>query len=263
MTQSHQDDRRWNPSRYDEKHAYVWSLAADLIDLLSPKPGERILDLGCGTGHLTARIAELGAEVIGIDASAEMIAQARKNYPDLRFEIQDARDFRFDLPFDAVFSNAALHWIKEPERVIACIERALKPGGRFVAEFGGKGNIQRIVGAIKAACQAVGSSLKEESIPWYFPSLGEYAALLERNGLAVTEASLFDRPTALEGGEAGLRDWIETFAASLLQHLPPDRRPAVIQSIEEVLRPTLFQNGIWQADYKRLRLKAIKEGEPV
>lgn len=253
----------WNPSRYDEKHAYVWNLAADLIDLLSPKPGERILDLGCGTGHLTGRIAMLGAEGVGIDASPEMIAQARKNYPDLRFEIQDARAFRFDLPFDAVFSNAALHWVKEPERVIACIDRALKPGGRFVAEFGGKGNIARIVGAIKAACQAVGSPLKEESIPWYFPSLGEYAALLKRNGLAVTEASLFERPTPLEGGEAGLRDWIETFAASLLQHVPSDRRPAVIQTVEETLRPTLFQDGVWQADYKRLRLKAIKEGGPV
>lgn len=253
----------WNPSRYDEKHAYVWSLAADLIDLLSPKPGERVLDIGCGTGHLTGRIAELGAEVVGIDASAEMIAQARKNYPGLRFEVQDTRAFRFDLPFDAVFSNAALHWIKEPERVIVCVERALKPGGRFVAEFGGKGNIERIVGAIKEACKAASFPLKEEAIPWYFPSIGKYATLLERNHLEVSEAFLFDRPTPLEGGEAGLHDWIETFAASLLQHVPPDRRPAVIQEVEEALRPTLFQSGVWQADYKRLRLKAIKEGEPI
>jgi trans-aconitate methyltransferase len=253
----------WNPSRYDEKHPYIWRLAVDLIDLLNPKSGERILDLGCGTGHLTGRIAALGAEVIGIDASAEMIVQARKNYPDLRFEIQDARDFHFALPFDAVFSNAALHWIKEPERVITCIAGALRPGGRFVTEFGGKGNIERIIGAIREACKAAGSPLKEEAVPWYFPSIGEYAPLLERNGLAVTEAFLFDRPPPLEGGEVGLRDWIETFAGSLLQPIPPDRRSAVIQTVEEALRPTLFQNGIWQADYKRLRLKAIKEGEPI
>ena len=259
MTQRNQDAPRWNPALYDEKHSFVWKFGADLIDLLAPKQRERILDLGCGTGHLTARIAALGAEVIGIDASAEMIAQAQKNYPDLRFEARDARDFEFNEPFDAVFSNAALHWIKPPERVIACIAQALKPGGRFVAEFGGKGNIERTVGAIEAACAAVGSPLAQSAIPWYFPSIGEYASLLEKQGLMTTDASLFNRPTPLEGGEAGLRDWIETFAASLLQQVPPDRRPAVIQKVEEILRPALFQNGIWQADYKRLRLKAIKK----
>ena len=263
MTERSQDEHRWNPALYDERHPFVWGLAADLIDLLSPKPGERILDLGCGTGHLTGRIAALGAAVVGIDASAEMIDQARKNYPNLRFEIQDARDFRFDLPFDALFSNAALHWVKEPERAIVCIARALKPGGRFVAELGGKGNIRRIVGALGEACKEAGAPLKAETIPWYFPSIGEYAALLERNGLEITDAFLFDRPTPLEGGEAGLRDWIETFAGHLLQPLPPDRRSNVVQAVEEALRPTLFQNGVWQADYKRLRLKAIKEGEPV
>lgn len=196
-----------------------------------------------------------------MDASPKMISQARKNYPDLRFEIQDARDFRFDSPFDDVFSNAALHWIKEPEQAIVCIARTLKPGGRFVAEFGGKGNIERIIGAMREACKEAGFPLKGEAVPWYFPSIGEYAPLLERNGLEVTEAFLFDRPTPLEGGKAGLRDWIETFAGSLFQQIPPDRRSAVIQGVGEVLRPTLFQNGVWQADYKRLRLKAIKEGE--
>lgn len=259
MTQRNEDARRWDPALYDEKHSFVWKFGADLIDLLAPKQGERILDLGCGTGHLTGRIAALGAEVIGIDASAEMIHQARKNYPDLQFEVRDGRDFEFKEPFDAVFSNAALHWIKEPERVIACIARALKPGGRFVAELGGKGNIGRIIEALKEAFKAAGFSLKEAAIPWYFPSIGEYSALLERNGLEVTDASLFDRPTPLEGGETGLRDWIETFAASLLQHVPPDRRAAIIQTMEETLRPALFQNGIWQADYKRLRLRAIKK----
>ncbi|MBI3802703.1 MAG: methyltransferase domain-containing protein [Nitrospirae bacterium] len=250
---------KWNPTLYDDKHSFVWKFGAELIDLLAPQPEERILDIGCGTGHLTARIAALGAEMVGIDASAEMIAQARKSYPALRLEVQDAREFRFSEPFDAVFSNAALHWIKAPERVIACIARALKPGGRFVAELGGKGNIERIVGAMREAFKAAGSPLKEEMIPWYFPSIGEYATLLEKNGLEVTDASLFERPTPLEGGEAGLRDWIDTFAGSLLQQVPPDRRAAVIQTMEDVLRPILFQLGIWQADYKRLRLKAIKK----
>jgi len=259
MTKKDGEIPHWNPALYDDKHSFVWKFGADLIELLAPQKGERILDLGCGTGHLTAEIAAIGAEVVGIDASAEMIAQARKNYPNLQFEVRDARDFEFKEPFNAVFSNAALHWIKPPERVIVCIAQALKPGGRFVAEFGGKGNIARIVGALREAFKAAGSPLKEAAIPWYFPSIGEYSPLLERNGLEVTDASLFDRPTPLEGGEAGLRDWIETFASSLLQHLPPDRRASLIQTMEKTLRPTLFQNGIWQADYKRLRLKAIKK----
>lgn len=130
------EDHRWDPALYDNKHGFVWKSGADLVARLSPQQGERIVDLGCGTGHLTAQMAASGAEVVGLDADPEMIAQARANYPDLRFEIADARDFHLPAPFDAVFSNAALHWVTEPERPIACIARALKPGGRFIAEFG-------------------------------------------------------------------------------------------------------------------------------
>src|SRR2546423_15463085 len=133
--------RGWDPGLYDGKHAFVWQYGASLVELLQPRPGERILDLGCGTGHLTAQLAAAGANVLGIDSDAAMIEQARKAYPALHFEQRDARDFHFDEPFDAVFSNAVLHWIKEPERVIVCLRRALKPGGRFVAEFGGRGNV--------------------------------------------------------------------------------------------------------------------------
>src|SRR5262249_56540999 len=129
-------------------HSFVWKHGAALIEVLAPRPGERILDLGCGTGHLTAQIAEAGAEVIGIDSSPGMIAEARRLYPHVRFEVADARDFALDAGFDAAFSNAVLHWIKEPERAIACVRRALKPGGRFVAEFGGRGDVRAIVAAL-------------------------------------------------------------------------------------------------------------------
>jgi trans-aconitate methyltransferase len=132
----------WNAALYENKHAFVWQYGEDLLQLLNPKQGERILDLGCGTGQLTEKIATFGAVVMGIDNAPAMIEKARQNYPHLRFDVADARNFQVEQPLDAVFSNAALHWIKEPDAVINCVHQALKPGGRFVAEFGGKGNVQ-------------------------------------------------------------------------------------------------------------------------
>src|SRR6185503_16789135 len=140
-------DKQWDASLYDEKHSFVWKYGEEVVELLAPKYGERVLDLGCGTGHLTNKIAASGAIVVGIDVSADMIEQARTLYPGLSFEIADGTKFHFADPFDAVFSNAALHWIEEQDRVTDCIARALKPGGRFVAEFGGKDNTQKIKGA--------------------------------------------------------------------------------------------------------------------
>ncbi len=157
---------RWDSSLYDDRHSWVWKKVGDLIDLLGPQPGERILDLGCGTGHLSAKIAERGAEVIGLDGSASMIAQARQNYPKLKFTLADARTFPFDEAFDAVFSNAALHWIPDARSVITRISDCLKPGGRLVLEMGGKGNIARILAALTAALEEAGHAARN---PWYFP----------------------------------------------------------------------------------------------
>jgi SAM-dependent methyltransferase len=136
---------KWDASLYEAKHSFVWERGADLLELLAAQPGERILDLGCGTGHLTARIAEAGADVVGLDSSPEMIAEAKRNFPALEFIVGDAREFRFEKPFDAVFSNAMLHWVLEPESVVQSIGEALKTGGRFVAELGGQGNVERVV----------------------------------------------------------------------------------------------------------------------
>jgi trans-aconitate 2-methyltransferase len=244
---------RWDAGLYDEKHSFVWKYGAELIDLLAPQAGERILDLGCGTGHLTAQIAAAGAEVVGIDSSSEMVAEARHLYPHLRFEIADARDFRLPESFDAVFSNAVLHWVQEPERAIACIHRALRPGGRFVAEFGGRGNVRVIVAALTGAAAVVG--LGTWTHPWYYPGIAEYATLLERAGLEVTDASLFDRPTPLEG-EQGLRHWIEMFAGDVLGRIPAGDRERFFRRAEEALRPALHREGRWFADYRRLRIVA-------
>ncbi len=248
----------WDAGLYDDKHSFVWKHGAALIELLAPRQGERILDLGCGTGHLTAQIAEAGAEVVGIDASSSMIEEARRLYPDLRFEVADAREFSFDEPFDAVFSNAVLHWVKPPEEAIARVRRALKPGGRFVAEFGGRGNVRTLMSALDSASRAVGLGAWEH--PWYYPGIGEYARLLERDGLEVTDAFLFDRPTRLEG-EEGLRHWLEMFVGGLLDRVDPDRRESFFRAVEDYARPTLYRDGQWFADYRRLRVVARRTDE--
>ncbi len=186
----------WDAKLYDEKHAFVWQRTKGLLELLAPKPGERILDLGCGTGHLTAEIASRGADVFGIDRSPEMIAAAKKQYPRLKFEVADARELAFGRQFDAVFSNAALHWILEPASVIREVAGALKPNGRFVAEFGGRGNIQHLIEAVARAWAAFGIESRPEDYPWYYPSVSEYSTILEAHGLEVREVMWFDRPSA-------------------------------------------------------------------
>ena len=197
---------KWDAELYDEKHSFVWKMAAGLLELLAAKSGERILDVGCGTGHLAAKIATNGAQVTGVDQSPEMIREARAAYPALRFEVMDARQLEFNEQFDAVFSNATLHWIKEPHRAVESIARVIRPGGRFVAEFGGKGNIAGLVAAVERAWPKAGLPQPVPN-PWYYPSLAEYASLLEKHGLEATYGLLFDRPTPLEDGDRGLLNW--------------------------------------------------------
>ncbi|HET6387183.1 MAG TPA: methyltransferase domain-containing protein [Armatimonadota bacterium] len=249
----------WNARRYESDYSYVWKYGAGVLELLSPRPGERILDIGCGTGQLTAALAASGAMVIGIDNSPDMIAQARVNSPEIEFQLCDARDLQFKAPFDAVFSNAVLHWIQEPKPVIASVRRALKPGGRFVAEFGGRGNIHALVEAITASLSDAGYPAGPERNPWYFPGIPEYGELLESAGMTLTFAELFDRPTALAGGEAGMRNWLEMFSGPFLTAAPPEARAAILTLIEERLRPTLLENGTWYADYTRIRIVAVNE----
>lgn len=248
--------KKWDAALYEAKHSFVWERGADLLELLAPRAGERILDLGCGTGHLTAKIAESGAHAVGLDSSPEMIAEAKRNYPELEFIVADARDFRFEKPFDAVFSNAMLHWILEPERVVQSVGEALVTGGRFVAELGGQGNIEQLVNGLRRARTAIGFPVEAGYNPWYFPTIGEYASLLETQGLDVTFALLFDRPTPLEDGEAGLRNWIRMFGASFLAGISPEKQEELIFVAERQLRKELFREGKWLLNYRRLRFVA-------
>jgi len=248
----------WDATQYDAKHAFVYKNVKGLLELLAPEAGERILDLGCGTGALTAEIAERGAELLGVDHSEEMVSQARRKFPALKFETLDARELRFNEEFDAVFSNAVLHWIPEAEQVIAGVAQALKAGGRFVAEFGGKGNIQRLVEGFHRAFPALGMREPEGTIPWFYPSAGEYAGLLERHGLEVREASLFDRPTELEDGERGLENWIRLFRQTFLEKMGQENAQRWIREVERQCKVELFKNGRWELDYRRLRIAAWK-----
>jgi trans-aconitate 2-methyltransferase len=243
----------WDAARYQDQHSFVWRYGANLLELLDPQPGERILDIGCGTGQLTAEIARRGAQVTGLDNSAEMLADARKNFPELPFVLADASRFDFPERFDAVFSNAALHWVQQAEGSVSSIAAALRPGGRFVAEFGGHGNIA----TVQAALRTVFGPGADDQSPWYFPSIGDYAPLLERHGLEVRNASLFDRPTPLEG-ENGLDHWLRMFGQTYLRPLPPERANEIVRQLVEQLRPDLHRNGIWTVDYRRIRVVAVR-----
>jgi trans-aconitate 2-methyltransferase len=243
----------WDAARYQDKHSFVWRYGANLLELLDPQPGERILDVGCGTGQLTSEIARSGAQVTGLDSSPDMLADARKNFLGLSFVLADAADFDFPEPFDAVFSNAALHWVKNAEGAASSIARALRPGGRFVAEFGGKGNIASVQSALRAV---LGSSADEQS-PWYYPSIGEYCGVLERHGLEVRNASLFDRPTELQG-ENGMDDWLRMFTQTYLRRYSAARAGEIVRQLVEHLRPALYRDGVWTVDYRRLRVVAIR-----
>lgn len=250
------DPPAWDSILYDQKHRFVARFGEDMLSLLAPQAGERILDLGCGTGHLTQEIAAKGALVIGIDSALSMIEQARKNYPDLDFRVANGENFRLDAPVDAVFSNAALHWMTNAEAVVESMRRALKSGGRLVAEMGGRGNIDLLYGGLLDALKSLDLPLPAQS-PWYFPSLGEYTSLLERVGFRIIYAAHFDRPTPLEG-EDGLRNWCMMFAGHVLQPLSEDARRRVIAAAEQRLRPLLFHDGVWTADYVRLRIIALR-----
>lgn len=248
-------NQKWNASLYDARHAFISEYGVGLVTLLNPLSGERILDVGCGTGALAQEIAQTGANVVGIDSSPEMIQSARAQYPGLEFDVQDASDFAFAVPFDAVFSNAALHWVRQAEETAACISRVLKPGGRFVAELGGQGNVATITAALQ---QAIYETVRIRTHhQWYFPSVPQYAAVLERNKLETTAVWLFDRPTKLIGTE-GLRNWCLMFGSSMLGHVSDGDQDRVLARTEELCRPHIFRDNIWFADYRRLRVVAHK-----
>jgi SAM-dependent methyltransferase len=242
----------WSPADYRQNASFVPELGAPMIARLDPKPGQRILDLGCGDGILTAQIAAAGATVVGVDASPAMVASARAL--GLVARVMDATSLEFEGEFDAVFSNAALHWIHDADAVLTGIHRALTPGGRFVAEFGGHGNVAAVSVAVRSVLQRRNIPFEW---PWYFPTATAYAACLRAAGLVPQDVGVIPRPTPLPTDMAG---WLQTFGASLFAHVPEDVRAAVTDEIVELLRPALCdERGVWILDYVRLRVVAEKQ----
>lgn len=249
----------WQAQYYDQSANYVTKLGESLLELLAPLQGEQILDLGCGTGHLTAKISEAGAIVQGIDLSENMIKEAKSLYPSIDFRVENAENFQLSEPVDAVFSNAALHWIKDAPAVIRCVANSLRTGGRFVAEMGGENNVAGIIESLYRALEEYGVKIEAIYNPWYFPSVGEYTSLLESEGFQVTYVHYFERPTWLQNGSNGVADWIQNFAGDFLQAIPMEKREEFIQRTTEISKPHLYKDGKWYADYRRLRFIAIKK----
>ncbi len=247
----------WNPQLYDGRLGFVSEYGRSVIDWLNPLQGERILDLGCGTGDLSAQIAESGVDVTGIDSSSEMILEARSKYPHLSFLVADAEDLHGEGTYNAVFSNAALHWMRQPANVIRGVWGALESGGRFVGEFGSQGNVRCIVDALSQVLTSYGVDAAARN-PWFFPSAGQYATILEAQGFTVRNLVTFDRPTVLADGENGLRHWLDMFCGVFTTGFNPEQMELIYKETTDLVRVKLWSDGSWKMDYVRLRFVAQK-----
>lgn len=246
----------WDAEKYKQDFMFVPEYGAAVLDLLDAAPGSRVVDLGCGNGALTRQLAERGYDVVGLDASPEMLAVARQAHPDLTFRPGNAEDFQLEAPADAIFSNAVLHWIDagRQQAMLDHIASQIRPGGLFVCEFGGKGCAEAVHAALERCFAAHGLHYRRT---FYFPTIGEYAPLLERAGFRVEYATLFDRPTR-QNGPDGLASWIRMFDTAPFQGVDPDLAGQIIAEAVEALRPTLWQDGAWYVDYVRIRFKLRK-----
>jgi trans-aconitate methyltransferase len=248
----------WDIELYNNKHGFIYEYGKDLIKQLNPQEDELILDLGCGTGRLANEISKSGATVIGIDASEKMINAAREKFSEIDFFVKDTANFQFKEPFDAIFSNAALHWVLESEKAIICMHNNLKKRGRLVLEFGGKGNVKIIINAVDKVLLESGYPERAKIKKWYFPSISEYTTLLERNGFEVELAELYEKPTELTDSENGIKEWLMMFGAILFKDLSTEVRNQIIEKVQNEVKDRCFINGKWFADYMRIRIIATK-----
>ena len=252
MKTKHKETNHWNPNTYNQHTAFVSELALPVVDLLAPQPGELILDAGCGEGTLALEIQRRSADVIGVDMSAEMVVATRDN--GIEAQLASVTDLPFVNKFDAVFSNAMLHWVKDAKGAITQIARSLKPNGRFVAEFGGEGNAHHLVDAMKRVFDMHPEWGAFEN-PWYFPSIEEYSALLRSARFTIDSIERIPRPTPIDG----IVHWLDVFANGITKELSPEQFTVFKQECQEIARPTLYnEKDGWMVDYVRLRVKATK-----
>ncbi len=246
----------WDADGYKERFSFVPRYGEDVMNLLTVKEGSRVIDLGCGNGVLSKTLSEKGYAVTGVDASESMIALARKTYPQLRFLVSDAMEFQLEEKADAIFSNAVFHWIdgKNQDRLVGNVAAQLKPGGELVCEFGGYGCAEAVHSTLEKCFEERGLQYPRT---FYFPTIGEYAPILERHGLRVEYALLFDRPT-VQQSEDGLTDWINMFVKAPFEGMEPDLKESILQEANVKLESVLHRNGKWIIDYVRIRFRARK-----
>ena len=248
---------KWDANKYTEDFSFVHQYGNSVIELIDADKGSFVLDLGCGNGTLTKVLQDKGYCVKGLDASEGLLSIAKEKYPTIDFMQGDATDFTLPEPVDVVFSNAVFHWINKDRQMnmLKCVHEALKKKGQFVFEFGGHGNNQKIHDALTRAFSEYGYCYE---MPFYFPTIGEYAVLLEKTEFEVYYASLFDRLTELKG-ESGLRDWINMFVKTPFLIVKTEQEKAeIVNKAVEALRNDLFIKGKWYADYVRIRMKAVR-----
>lgn len=256
-TEKKSENMQWNSKLYDDKHSFVSKYGEGVLAILAASSGEKILDLGCGTGDLTNLISKTGANVVGIDSSATMIDAAKSKFPHIEFSVKNALDFEFNTKFDAIFSNAVLHWVLDAKTALEQINKNLKVGGRFVAEFGGADNVNSIVKAIRKVLLNRGFKDNSERPVWFFPSLSEYVNLAESCGFKVIFANLFERDTLL-ADKNGIKNWLSMFGERFFSGLSDTELADILTDVENELFATNFRDGNWYADYVRLQIIAIK-----
>ncbi len=246
------ETNKWNPTSYNKHTAFVSQLALPVVDLLEPKKGKKILDVGCGEGTLAVEIERRGAKVIGVDMSAEMIEQCQSK--GIEAYVGSVTDLPYNEAFDSVFSNAMLHWVKDARSAVQNIAKVLKRGGRFVCEFGGEGNAYTLVSAMQEVFEKH-PKFGEFDNPWYFPSVEEYTTLLESEGFKVEYMEIIPRPTPMDD----ISNWLDIFANGVTKHLSQEQFEVFKKECREVLKERIYsQEEGWMLDYKRLRVRAVK-----
>lgn len=245
--------KEWDEENYTENFQFVHKYGESLLSLVTARPGSFVVDLGCGNGALTQKLAEK-YEVLGIDASPDMLAKAKELHPNIDFMRADACDFSLERKADAIFSNAVFHWIENQDKLVENIAANLKNGGELVFEFGGKGCADTVH---KALFQAFDKYGYEYRLDFNFRSIGEFAPILEKHGFRVELARLYDRLTA-QAGENGLQNWIEMFVTTTFDGVAEKDKDNIIKDTVEICRPSLYKDGIWYVDYVRLLMRAVK-----
>ncbi len=239
-------------NNFKNKEYFISHLAAPILEMLEPKEGEKILDLGCGNGTSSLEIQKSGAEVQGVDLNTDKVQQAREKGIDA--SVVNITQIAFEDQFDAIFSNAVLNWVKNQKQAITNVNKALKKGGRLIAEFGGDGNIKTITDAMQEVFSK-NENFGSFKNPWYYPSAGEYKELLEENGFDVQYCELVSTPTRV----VNMDQWLDAFVSGIISHLTKDEKLEFKEQVKAILEPKLYtKENDWTLDYVRLRVKAIK-----